>query len=243
VILAQISDLHVGEADGPALGHLADCAARLNALAPQPDVVLITGDLADNGRPEEYERVKSQLDRVRARVLAVPGNRDHRLPMRRILAGILPVEEGSPFLHYAVEDYPLRLIGLDSLNPPKAGGRLCALRLGWLESTLAMRPTAPAFIFLHHAPLPARMRDGSIGFQLEGREELAALLARHPQVAGMAGGHLHHAYASRFAGVPVSTAPSVAYQGQIDRTHPPGHPHPPVQLHYWGEWGLTSRLD
>ncbi len=243
MILAHISDLHVAGADCPALAHLADCVARLNALSPQPDLVLVTGDLADSGQPEEYERVRGLLGKVKARVLVIPGNRDHRHAMLDVMGAFLPVSEGSRFLHYAIEEYPLRLIGLDSLNPPKAGGMLCDQRLAWLEARLKERPGTPACLFLHHAPVHARLRDGTIGIQLEGREELAAFLGRHRQVVGMLGGHLHRVYASVFAGVPVSTAASVAYQGEAERDHH-GHDrvHSPIQLHYWGEWGLTSRL-
>ena len=39
----------------------------------------------------------------------------------------LPIK--SEFIHYVVDDYPLRLIALDTLHPGKAGGILCEERL------------------------------------------------------------------------------------------------------------------
>ncbi|RBL66247.1 phosphodiesterase, partial [Pseudomonas sp. MWU13-2625] len=60
MLLAQISDLHIKRPGQLAYRRvdtaaaLARCIARLNALEPRPDAVLVPGDLTDFGHDEEY---------------------------------------------------------------------------------------------------------------------------------------------------------------------------------------------
>lgn len=84
---------------------------------PLPDIVLLTGDLAQLGKPEGYAKVRELLARLPMPVYAIPGNQDNRQNMREafIQDGYLP--EDGEFLHYVVEHYDLRLIGMDSTRP------------------------------------------------------------------------------------------------------------------------------
>jgi 3',5'-cyclic-AMP phosphodiesterase len=68
-------------------------------------------------------------------VFVIPGNHDAREPLREAFrdAGYLPAES---YLQFAIEDYPLRLVALDTLVPGENGGMLCAERLGWLDTAL-----------------------------------------------------------------------------------------------------------
>ena len=51
--------------------------------------------------------------------------------------GYLPADG---FLQYAIEDYPVRLVALDTLIPGEAGGLLCSARLAWVDHVLALAP-------------------------------------------------------------------------------------------------------
>ena len=60
MLIAQISDTHIRDHLGM-FGELVDTSETLkkavqllNALDPQPDVVLVTGDLTDDGTKEQY---------------------------------------------------------------------------------------------------------------------------------------------------------------------------------------------
>ena len=58
--VAQITDLHVREPGTLHFGELDTArmllasVVHLNQLAPTPDIVIITGDLTDGGKPKEY---------------------------------------------------------------------------------------------------------------------------------------------------------------------------------------------
>ena len=91
VLIAQISDLHITPPGVLAYGRVDTAAAltrsidTLNQLSPQPDLVVISGDIANSALPEEYERAKTLLEKLQMPFAAIPGNHDRRIPMRKAL--------------------------------------------------------------------------------------------------------------------------------------------------------------
>jgi len=261
MIIAQLSDPHIiapgmlfrapvgVTADGKRVSrdidtaaHLGRAVAAVNALVPRPDIAVVTGDLVDHGAPEEYDHLQSILAPLAMPVFVIPGNHDARAPLRAAFrdAGYLP-RDG--FLHYAIDDYPVRLIGLDTLVPDKHFGALCGERLGWVHAALAARPDRPTVILMHHPPFATGI-DFMDRDRFDGAAALAAIIARHPQVERILCGHLHRAIDCRFAGTVAGTAPSTAHQIRLDLSpearlsfvfEPPGY-----QLHLWRDGGLVS---
>src|SRR4051812_2821532 len=123
MLIAQISDIHVrpqgvlykGVVDSNRM--FADAIAHLNALDPRPDMVLITGDLVDEGDPAEYAALRPLLAPLELPYRLIPGNHDSRSAFRRAFAdhGYLPPGDGPT--HYTIEDYPVRVIALDTTVP------------------------------------------------------------------------------------------------------------------------------
>jgi 3',5'-cyclic-AMP phosphodiesterase len=248
MIIAQISDPHVvlpgallyGRVD--TADFLARAVAELNRLNPPPDIVVITGDLVDKGETAEYDHLRSLLAPLPMPVFVIPGNHDARETMRAAFAGDLYLPPDG-FLQYAVEDWPVRLIALDTHVPGEAGGELCAERLAWLDRTLAAAPRRPTAIMMHHPPFSTGIeRMDRAG--LRGIDAFAAIIGRHPQVERILCGHLHRAIDRRFAGTVAGTAPSTAHQIRLDirsgapltlMFEPPGY-----QLHLWRDGDLVS---
>src|SRR5207247_5299682 len=181
---------------------LARSVAEINRLDPLPDVAVITGDLVDHGEPAEYEQLRTLLAPLAMPVFVIPGNHDAREPLRAAFAGdgYLPADG---FLQYAIEDYPVRLVALDTLVPGEAGGLLCSERLAWLEHTLALAPARPVLLMMHHPPFLTGIQRVDRD-RLQNREALAAVVARYPQVEPLLCGHPHRAIARPLAG----TAPA-----------------------------------
>jgi 3',5'-cyclic-AMP phosphodiesterase len=249
VIIAQISDTHIAPEGRLVCGrvdtapYLARAVARLNAL--RPDAVLVTGDLVDAGRPDEYARLRGLLAPLRAPVYLIPGNHDARDALRAAFAdhGYLP---RAGFLHYAVDDHPLRLVGLDSLAPGHGHGELCDERLDWLEARLG-ESARPTLLFLHHPPFDCGVAALDALRLKVGAERLAAIVRRHPNVERVLCGHAHRPMQARWAGTLASVAPSTAHQVTLDLD--PGAPlsitfdPPAFALHRWHpEAGLVTHL-
>lgn len=251
MLIAQISDMHV-TAEGTLLykridtaGYLERAVAHILGLDVRPDVVIATGDLVDGGKPEEYARLRRLLAPLPMSVYLIPGNHDARDPLRAAFAdhAYLP-KEG--FLHYAVEDWPLHLIGLDTLVPGKPYGALCEERLDWLSARLDERRGVPTLIFLHHPPFDcgidafdrAKLNEGGVAF--------ADLVGRHGNVERVMCGHVHRPIQRRWAGTVASIASSTAHQATLDLQD--GAPlsmmmePPAIALHYWKAGGLVTHV-
>src|SRR5207237_9481603 len=125
--------------------------AAVTRLDPLPDVTGITGDLVDRGEPAEYDHLRHLLAPLRMPVYIIPGNHDAREPLRAAF-GADGYLSGDGFIQYAIEDYPLRLVALDTLVAGKHHGELCAERLDWLDHALAAAPDRPTIVMMHHPP-------------------------------------------------------------------------------------------
>jgi 3',5'-cyclic AMP phosphodiesterase CpdA len=243
MILAQVTDTHIrlpgrlayGRVDTAAA--LARAVAALNVLHPQPDRVLLTGDLVDFGRADEYAHLKSILSLLRAPYLLLPGNHDERGQLR----AAFPEHEylgTEGFIQYAMALGPLRLVALDTVIPMRGDGELCEWRLAWLDETLAAEPGMPTLVMMHHPPFATGIGHmDKIG--LAGSERFAEVIARHPQVERIICGHLHRPIQCRVANTVASTCPAPCHQVALDLRvdapsafvlEPPGY-----QLHHWIE--------
>lgn len=217
MLIAQITDCHL-RADGVPLhgrvdtaAALAAAVAQIRALDPAPDAIVVTGDIADQGLAEDYAAIRSLLDPLPAPTFVIPGNHDDRAELGEAFGdwGYLPRDR--EFLHYTVERFPLRLIGLDTVIPGEVGGGLCAQRLAWLAERLAEQPRRPTVIFMHHPPFATGIRFMDRP-PFEGGEALRTLILGHRQVQAIVCGHVHRAVQTTWAGTLAAIAPSTAYQ-------------------------------
>ncbi|HZZ13876.1 MAG TPA: phosphodiesterase [Paraburkholderia sp.] len=223
MILAQISDLHVRQPGALAYGrvdtaaYLARTVVALNALAPRPDAVIITGDLVDQGDPEQYAHLKMLLAPLAMPYFLLVGNHDARDALRDAFPERAELRSGGEFVHYTFDVGPLRLIALDSLVPGQSAGHLCGARLDWLESQLDAASGMPTVVALHHPPFVC-----GIGHMDEMRldpvaaDRLAALIARYPNVERVLCGHVHRPMFVRFGGTIASAVPAPAHQVALD---------------------------
>lgn len=203
--LAHLSDTHFD--GGP---HSTERGRRvmdyLNGLSGGGvDAVLVTGDIADHGLPAEYEDARKILGSPLPTVIC-PGNHDAREPFREVLLGERP--SARP-INQVRRIAGAVLAVCDSSIPGRDDGLLADETLDWLEGVLAgTSADTPVFVCFHHPP--AELHIPYIdGIRLGGEERLAAVAARHPQIAAFLVGHAHTPAATLFAGRPLLVAPGV----------------------------------
>lgn len=220
MLIAQITDLHI-TASGTAYGWAETTSALergvafLNALVPAPDVVVVTGDVSDDGRAEAYAEAARILGRLAAPLRIVPGNHDQRDRLREAFPRHLSMAAGaSGDRHCFVEDrFALRLVGLDTLLPGHHGGGVDKRELLWLEAVLA--DGKPSVIFMHHPPFPV----GIGGMDAETfilADELEEVIRRAPNVLRICCGHMHRPVLRTFGGTQACIAPSLGMQLTLD---------------------------
>lgn len=250
VIIAQFSDLHVtvaGQRNAYGIdtaAGLARCIAHLGALDVAPDLLMLSGDLADEGVLPEYQRLRTMLAAVRIPLCLIPGNHDRRAPLRQAFADHDCLGT-SGRMHYHRDIRGLRLIALDSVIEGRESGDLDTAQLQWLEKLLHDEPAQPAVIFLHHPPVVTGFsRMDRMSVAPEGVTRFGELIAGSARVRGIFCGHVHRSVQVVWRGVPVSVCPSTAFQARLRLGRgrfeaAPDEP-PAYQLHYWDGRNLAT---
>lgn len=214
MIIAQISDTHIlarssDQSAGAARAEaLRRCVADINRQGA--DAVIHTGDTVHHGTAEEYAHLSEILAGLQAPLFLIPGNRDRRDALSGAFGHLSYLPANGEFLHYAIDDYPIRLVALDSVDAGERKGAFCARRLAWLEETLAREPDRPTILFIHHPPfdIPRHFVGGYRRPHEAG--DLTAAVARHPQVKRLLCGHVHCLHREPWAGTVATIMPSVA---------------------------------
>jgi 3',5'-cyclic AMP phosphodiesterase CpdA len=214
-LLVQLSDFHIGAdwAGDDSVARLAVAIESVLGFRPQPDAVLVTGDLSDHATDAEYEQVRDLLAPLSAPLYVLPGNHDDRRALRRHFG--VPGADGEP-VQYAVDLGRLRLVIIDTTRPGEDPGALDGDRLGWLDEELAAAPRTPTLLAMHHPPLSTGVPAwDEIGLPDADRQALANVIARHPHVRRIVAGHVHRAITGALADRPVVTVPSTYVQGRL----------------------------
>jgi 3',5'-cyclic AMP phosphodiesterase CpdA len=208
IVFAQLSDIHL---DGSQVR--ADRAAAavdyLKTLSKPVAAVLLTGDIADHGLPAEYEEARSLFSSLPYPVFPCPGNHDVRAAYRQALLGEAVGADGTSPVNRVHETAGALFALCDSTIPGQVGGYLADETLAWLDDVLAGNPETPAFLCFHHPPVPLHSPIVD-AIRQQGEDRLAAVMARHSQVAGVLCGHAHTPAATTFAGRPLMVSPGVA---------------------------------
>jgi 3',5'-cyclic AMP phosphodiesterase CpdA len=250
MLIAQLSDTHI-KPSGRLAYKRVDTSLMLSAaidhlrqLPQTPDLIVITGDLVDEGSIEEYKILRQFLTDLPAPYLLIPGNHDDRDNMRAVFEDHPWITETGFWQYSATSDnWPVRIIGLDSVNTGHSSGLLCQSRLNWFEDALMKKPDVPTLVMIHHPPFKTGIGHmDDIG--LDGQKEFANILSRHPQIQLVICGHLHRNIRATVGGRAVMTSPSTAHTVQLDiaedaaamyRMEPPGY-----LLHWWNGDGLVT---
>jgi Icc protein len=212
VLLAQLSDLHLGAAwEGvDPVPRLERAIEAIRTLPNPVDGVVVSGDLSDNGSEETYRLARELLGRFEVPVHVLSGNHDDRARLRQ--AFDLPGEGDEP-IDYTADVGELRLVVLDSNVPGQDPGAFAPDQLRWLDQELSRERERPTLLVMHHSPLPTGISEwDEINLGAIEREALAEVVGRHPQLRAIAAGHLHRTAASALAGCPVLSTPSTYFQ-------------------------------
>lgn len=241
VLIAQISDLHIKRPGELAYrrvdtaGALQNCIAALNALLPRPDLVIISGDLADTAATDEYEHLKRLLAPLQLPFVIIPGNHDSRELMRAAFAD-QNYATTTGALNQTRELGELDIILLDSSVPRHPHGELDDSTLRWLDMTLGASERRPALLFLHHPPFATGIAHMDRQ-NLCNADDLATVVRRHKRVRLIACGHVHRATFTTFAEVPTTICPAPNHAVDLDLTEaraPSFKVEPPAfHLHAW----------
>jgi 3',5'-cyclic-AMP phosphodiesterase len=181
---AHLGDLHLTDAWHKNYKDMLSIVAQIEAqCAKQLDFVVLPGDNADNGKPEQYALAAIALRMLSVPVHAIPG--DHDMEQGSLAA--FHESLAAAALPSSLERRQHRLLFLDCCGNGAGGPdfRLGASQLTWLEAELAGATTQNEIpvVFMH--TYPADLRGEGEG------QALTQLFAAH-RVAFVGMGHTHY---------------------------------------------------
>lgn len=237
--VGQLSDTHFVERDEEPEGGFAydiDHAfevVRADMAHHDLDLVVVTGDVADHGRPAQYRRALEAFEQLSAPVAVTPGNHDQDAAFEVFMGTTkvttprvahlgnwcfafidsnvgLMVDDGTG--HRVDPDYHQRLHG---------NGLLGSQESAWLRQVCATTEADHVFIWVHHPPGTG---NGVVGPTEEYEAEWETLLAELPIIKGIGAGHTHMPLSIEFGGRPVHIGPSLKnnFDLEVDTLLPPG---------------------
>ncbi len=210
VRIAHITDTHLGENTDFALLEMEtdhSLSLVLQAIAectPAPDVILVTGDIADHGSRAAYESLQSKLKKFPQPKLWINGNHDSVDCMRSV------VGSGNELARRAcIGEW--QIIMLDSSMRGAVGGVIARTELGFLHACLQQYPQKFSLVCLHHQPVPigCRWLDEQ---KISNGDEFLALLDNFKGVRGVLWGHVHQLFEQQRDAMLLMSTPSTCVQ-------------------------------
>jgi len=148
MIIAQLSDLHCSTSPQFLEDKLTTAINEINQL--NPDLVIIAGDLTENGFKREFEEAKRFMDQIECpRKIVTMGNHDS------LYTGYLLYEQffGKPS---GVLDMPdCRIVYVNTARPDRAGGRVGRDQIQFIKEHFEEEGKMKILVMHHHLiPVP-----------------------------------------------------------------------------------------
>ena len=141
MIIVQLSDLHVGSQF--LQEKFETVVEEVNQL--QPDVIVITGDLTNEGLMKEYENCKTLLNKFKTKkIISISGNHDYRN------TGYLLFKKFFPFETVNELDEDVVLVTLGTSRPDRNVGEVGYRQNLWLERTMKKYQNKVKILAMHH---------------------------------------------------------------------------------------------
>jgi len=209
--VVQLTDIHLFAETGeqllglPTIESFQRVVQQIAALQPSPDLIVLTGDLSQDGKPRSYQNLKELLQPLNLPIYWLPGNHDFLPALEQTFAG------GTISASKSFEARGWRFLLLNSQVPGCVHGCLAEESLAWLQEQLNLTADQPTIVGFHHPPflVGSNWLDGSA---LQNPEDLFAVLDRHSQVKLVLFGHIHQDYSQQRGTVQYLGSPSTCIQ-------------------------------
>jgi len=141
MLLVQISDIHVGSQFQPKV--FDQVINEVNKL--EPDVIVITGDLTNEGLIKEYKECKKLVSKLKAKkIITISGNHDYRN------TGYLAFKKYFPFESVNNLSKDIVLVTIGTARPDRNEGEVGYRQNLWLERTMKKHKDKVKILAMHH---------------------------------------------------------------------------------------------
>jgi Icc protein len=213
--IVHLADLHLTSSPSkPTHGvnpysHLAAAVAAIRKQAPAPDLIVLGGDLTEDGEHANYQALLDLFKDLKVPVHTVLGNHDSLVGFRKT---VQPTRGPDFPGYYSFDLQGVHFVMLYTACTGKEFGRLEEKQLLWLNEDLHRNSQKQVLVFLHHPPF-----DTGVGWldklklaNADGFWEIIPPYSRN--ILGVFAAHLHLQHTCLYRGVVAATCPAVSFQ-------------------------------
>jgi 3',5'-cyclic AMP phosphodiesterase CpdA len=198
MLLVQISDVHCGPMFNK--GFFRAAIKEINEMCP--DVVLVTGDLTENGLMSEFKTAAYEFRRLKAKkTIYISGNHDYRS------TGYLLFKEFFPFAQITETD-EVAVVVLSSARPDRDDGEVGNRQNLWLERTLEKYKDKTKIVAIHHHVIPVPDTGSDQIIVVDAGDVLRSLIKSKANLVLC--GHRHRPWRWKVEDMPIVHAGSVS---------------------------------
>jgi len=209
--IVQISDIHMfADEEKDLLGvktqkSFVEIVNFVKQTAETPNLILLTGDLSQDGLPKSYQEIGKLISEIGVPVYYVPGNHDDISNLdANIATNKVSKEKNLVFKNW-------QLILLNSKKPKSVEGYLAEDQIEFLQKCIRKHPNLNAGIVFYHQPIPVGCAWlDKLGVQ--NADELWGCIDTLPQVKLILFGHVHQKHEGVRKGVKYFSVPSTSIQ-------------------------------
>ncbi len=141
MLIVQLSDIHVGSQFQEDV--FETVISEVNGL--NPDTILISGDLTNEGLIKEYEKCKKLISRFNCKkIIAISGNHDYRN------SGYLAFKKYFPFETVNELGDDVVVVTVGTARPDRNDGEIGYRQNLWLERTMKKYKDKVKILAMHH---------------------------------------------------------------------------------------------
>ena len=199
MIIVQLSDLHVGSQFNSE--EFSEMVSEVNEI--RPDVVVVTGDLTNEGLVKEYEKAKELLSQIKTKkIITISGNHDYRN------TGYLLFKRYFPFETINELSDDVVLVTLGTARPDRNEGEVGYRQNLWLEKTMKKYENKIKILAMHHHLIPIPDTGSDQLTVVDAGDVLRTILDTHVDLVLC--GHKHRPWVWNFGNLEVVNAGTVS---------------------------------
>ena len=177
---------------------ILDVLIKIKKLKPEPEFILISGDLTNTGDVKSYQALQDILNQISIPIYIALGNHDKRSSFNKVFKKI----NSKKPLFYSQILKGLNLIVLDTSVQGKISGEICDEQFKFLNKNLSQNKNLPSIIMMHHPPKFNKNSPYWISLDEKSTSKLTSELV-NKDILAIICGHIHLNQTNFWHGIPV----------------------------------------
>jgi Icc protein len=200
-----VTDYHKSELYWDPVFALESVLASIRTMVPQPELILVTGDLVHEPTRSNYLTLKSVLSNIDIPIFVIPGNHDLIEEMEKHLIS----DYISMVGHFDLANVDWGIVFLDSCVDGQPHGSVSISDLAELKGSYRHIGASNVLLAMHHNPMSdcathsCRLHDSSEFFEF---------LAKCERTKAVVSGHTHLEHEEERYGIKFLTTPSTLFE-------------------------------